>query len=280
MNKEEYLKELEEKLRENNARDIDEILTKYEKRWNFSKEAEISDEEIVDMLGTPEDVAQKFSNKKEETTEFHEEEAKYKKGYNLIVKTLSDDIIIKASPDEKNHVLFEGIDQENYEIKTDTETGIYIAYRKSKFLSLNRRRSGTITISIPKDKVFERIELASTSGDNEIIDLRAKEIKLSMTSGDAEIHLIEADEVSVNTVSGDFDIYKINAKSVSLNSVSGDIDVEYIDSKSTNVDSVSGDITINHLEGEYKTSSVAGDITINNEECTNIAKRIKKAFKG
>lgn len=280
MTKNEYLKELETKLKEVNANNISDILSKYEKRWDFSTEAGINDDEILDMLGTPDEVAAKYANKIEEKYEYHEEEAKYKKGYNLIVKTLSDDVIIKVSPDDKNHVLFEDIDKDNYEIKTDTETGIYIAYRKSKFLSLNRRKSGKITISIPQNKVFDRIELSSTSGDEEIIDLRAKEVRLQMTSGDSEIHLIEADEVTVNTVSGDFEIYKINAKNVTLNTVSGDIDVDYITAGMTNIDSVSGDITVNKLEGDFKSSSVAGDVRVNNEECSNIAKKIKKAFKG
>ena len=277
--KDKYLKELEEKLNENNITNTKEIVEKYRKRYEFSLEAEIAEDEIIEMLGTPDDVVAKYVKNENKTHHMDEKDVKYKAGYNLIVKTICDDIIIKASSDDKNHVVFDRVDPENYEIITDSEKGIYINYKKSKYLSLNRRSSGEITISIPKDKWFDRIDISNASADLNVIDLRSREAKIQIASGDAEIHQIEADNVNINTVSGDIKVYKINAKSVALNTVSGDIAVNYIDSQTTRIDSVSGDVNVLKLEGEYKTSSVSGDVMVNGEECTNITKKIKGVFK-
>ena len=278
-NMEKYLKELEEKLKEEGIVNTDEILEKYRKRYSFSLEADISDEEIVDMLGTPEEVASKYSKNEHKSHNFEETEAKYKTGYNLIVKTIGDDIVVKQSNDDKNHVLFEGTNPDDYEIITDTEKGISVIYKKTKYLSLNRRRSGEITISIPKEKVFDRIELSNVSADFNIIDIKGRTVSLKITSGDADIHSVEAEEVTVNTVSGDFDIYKIDAKNVCLNTVSGDIEVEYIKASTTRIDSVSGDVDVSHLEGDFKSNSLSGDVKVNGEECGKLTKKIKGVFK-
>ena len=57
---EEFLKELEEKLKEKNIENWEEILDKYEKRFNFGLESGLSVEEIIRMLGSVDDIIDSY----------------------------------------------------------------------------------------------------------------------------------------------------------------------------------------------------------------------------
>ncbi len=275
-----YMKELRKELIKNEVENQEEILEKYRKRYEFALEADIDEDEIEDMLGSPEEVANKYASEPEASKSFGEDEknAEYKNDYNLIVKTVNDDILIKCSKDDKNHVFFEDIEKDNYNVTIDSEKGILIEYKKSKYLSLNRN-SGTITISIPKNKVFDQINITGATSDLEAIDLEAQFIKLQTASGDIQLHQLKANNVYVNTVSGDAKIYKIFGNDVFLNTVSGDVEVEYVDARMLKIDSVSGDVDVNNCLGEYKTSAISGDVTVNGNACNTITKSIKGFFR-
>lgn len=283
LGKDEYLKKLDEELTNNNVRDKEkeEILNKYQKRYEFSLEADISEDEIEDMLGSPATVASKFKRDVKEDKVVDEEEVNYKSGYNLTIRTISDDIIFRVSNDDKNHIHFDDIDPNLYNVSTNSNDGIRLEYKKEKYLSLNRR-SGTITISIPKGKVFDKIYISSVSGDVEGIDLAGKEINFQFTTADYKFHKLTADEITIRTVSGDVDIYNIESKLVLLNTVSGDIKVNAIKSNLTKIDAVSGDVIVAKLDGEFKYNTLSGDVKINcvNQETLTdkISKHMNKYF--
>ncbi|MBQ9448590.1 MAG: DUF4097 family beta strand repeat protein [Acholeplasmatales bacterium] len=281
--KDEYLKRLEELLEENEVKNKEEILKKYQKRYEFGLESDLSDEEIENMLGKPEDVVNKF---KEETEEekttfktYDEVKSDYKKNYNLVVKTVGDDIYVVKSADDLVHLEFENVDIDAYDVKNDSESGVIVKYLKTKFFGLNRRKSGKITIKVPEGKTFDLAEISTTSGDHNIDRLTANTISFSTVSGDADIHYLKANYISISTVSGDYEIDKIDSEKCTINTVSGDAEINEVVSKKITLDSVSGDISINKTDCEnFTTNSVSGDIKINNEKHKNIVRSIKEKF--
>lgn len=282
--KEEYLKKLEELLNENEIEDKDEILSKFQKRYDFGLESELSEEEIEKMLGKPEDVIKKYKNdsKKEETKEFKiydEVDANYKRNYNLVIKTVGDDIFLIKSDDNLVHLEFDDVDTDSYEIKNDSEEGVYINYRKTKFFGLNRRKSGKITVKVPAGRGFDKVEISTTSGDHYIDKLEGNNVTFSTVSGDADIHKIKCNNLNVQTVSGDFDIDQAEAEKVVFNTVSGDINANEVKSEKLVIDSVSGDVRVKEASStSISGNSVSGDLWVNGEEYKNLSKRIKEKF--
>ena len=233
------------------------------------------------MLGTPEDILAKYKKEeeKEEAPTFKvvdEKEVKYKSGYNLIVKTVGDDIVLVNSGDDLVHLEFENVDVDSYNIKNDSEHGVYVNYMKTKFFGLNRRKSGTITVRVPEGKVFDKVEITTTSGDHNINVLEGNQVLFSTVSGDADIHNVKANSFDLNTVSGDFDINRIEADKIAFNTVSGDIDVNEIVANRILIDSVSGDVCVSKTDcSSVSGNSVTGDLKLDGKEYKSLVKRVK-----
>ena len=281
--KDEYLKKLEELLEENNIKNKEEVLKKYQKRYEFGLESELSDDEIEKMLGNPEDVVEKLKDNKDRVKPsfkiYDEVKSDYKKGYNLVVKTVGDDIYIVDSTDDLVHLEFENVDVDSYNVKNDSESGVLISYVKTKFFGLNRRKSGKITIKVPKGRVFDLVEISTTSGDHNIDKLSANTVSFSTVSGDADIHSIKCNYVSISAVSGDYEINEIDSDKLTINTVSGDIDISELKTNKIVLDSVSGDIDINSTSCDNITcNSVSGDIKVNDVDYKSIVKSIKEKF--
>ena len=62
---EEFIKELEEKLNENNISNVELIVAKYRKRYEFGLESGLSDDEIKSMLGSVEEIVNLYKNNNE-----------------------------------------------------------------------------------------------------------------------------------------------------------------------------------------------------------------------
>ncbi len=273
--KESFINELENQINIHDVPNKEEILNKYRKRYDFGLEAGLSCEKIEEMLGDPRDIIMEYvhpSNKKDEYAELLDK-------YELDIQTLSDDIEIVYSKDEDVHVEFEDIDLECYEIDK-TSSRLKIAFKKRKFFSLNRRKSGIIRIEIPKDRLFQKIALFTTSGDIQVPEIKADSIKFNMVSGDCEFDTIEAPSFVCTMVSGDVEGGNIMAEDVRLETVSGDISVDFLVSETTKIDTVSGDVTIHEAKGNVSSTSVSGDVIVNGEEAgMNVKKYVKGMFK-
>ena len=271
--KKDYLKRLDEELSKVNAKHKDEIIEKYKKRYDFGLESGLKDDEIEQMLGDPEEVAKKYKGEDPFTNDG------YNKNYNMKVKTVSDDIVIKRTNDSKVHIFFDDCNPDMYNVKNNSD-GIIIDYPKTKYFSFNRKKGGIITIEIPSERKFFEASIQSASGDIKIDYLNAKKMEIAIASGDVVIHKIEGESIRLNTVSGEIFIDKANAsKQITVASVSGDIEANYIDSKLLIVDTVSGDATIKENTGGLKTSSVSGEVYVNGIECGNIKNYWKGMFK-
>lgn len=278
--KKEYLNDLRKYLAENNVPNIDKIMEKYERRYEFGLEADLSEEEIEKMLGTKEEIFEKYRVPEKETTEFKEEVLNYKKNYNLIINAVSDDIVIDYFNEDKIKVFLEDIDPELYKVNIDNENGVLVDYAKLKFFGLNRKKPGKILIKLPEGKVFDKIKINTASGDILTKGIESNTCYLTTASGDYEIGSIICNSLEINTVSGDFEIDKIKAQDANINSVSGDLDIMFFESFDARIDSVSGDIEVKNSKiKNLKTNSISGDIIINNEEYKNFGKKVKGVFK-
>lgn len=283
MTKEQYLNELSDLLDLNDFSKEEKlsIILKYRKRYEFGLESEMTDEEIVNMLGTPNDVINKYvkiENKTEnEKKVFDEVKANYKKGYNLKVKTVCDDIVIEESDDSDCHLEFSGVDLTMYNIINNTEEGVIVDYIKSKFFGLNRRKGGVITVRIPREKVFDQATLSAVSGNIHATFVNSNSLNVSTTSGD--VNIIEAnvnEEVHINTVSGDSLVHKVKGTRLALNTVSGDVGITKAVVSKVSINTVSGDVSIDETTtDDVSASSISGDILISGKEFRSIAKAIR-----
>lgn len=269
--KDNFLKELKEELINVNANDIDSILKKYEARYDFGLESELSCEEIEQMLGNPKDIAAKYKNN-----------SKVKKEVNsdVVIKTVNDDIIIEKSNDDKIHMLFDGVDFDLYSSHKDciSEKGVIFEFLKSKYFGLNRKTGGIITLQIPEGRTFNKVYLYTQNGDIKLNEIECNSFELNTQNGDITIKKIKALNTKFHTVSGDISCYKIESNDTRLSNVSGDIVIHSISGNNLVIDTVSGDVCVRTCDAKYKTSSVVGEVIVNGENCGSLKKNIKGVF--
>lgn len=269
--KEDFLKKLEEELNKTNAKNIDSILKKYEARYDFGLESDLSEEEIENMLGNPKDIASKYGKEKKETN---------KKG-NISIKTVNDNIVVEKSNDDKIHILFDEIDFSLYnDYKTCIdEEGVRFEFFKTKYFGLNRKSAGEITLQIPEDREFDNVLISTQCGDIKIDSINSGKVDIITQSGDVAIKAIKSENFKIHTVSGDLLCYKIYSNKASISNVSGDIVINKLDSTELKVDTISGDVIIRDTNATYKTSSISGDVMINGMKCGSFKDNIKGVFR-
>lgn len=277
--KEIYLNELENQINIQNVDGKQEILEKYRKRYDFGLEAGMSCEEIENMLGDPRDIIAGYRKQEESKNETAYEYAELTDKMSIEVQTLADDVEIIYSRDTEYHVEFEDVEPDLYEIDK-SENRIKIIYKKKKFFSLNRKKSGLIRIEIPRSRVLKKLDISTASGDISIPSVKTDEFELGAVSGDCKFEDIESQYASFATVSGDIDGKNVTAKDIKMDTVSGDITVNFVVCENLKADSISGDITLREVKGNVSSTCVSGDITVNGEPCgTNVKNYVKGLFR-
>lgn len=272
--REEYLANLEKALRENNISDYQEVYKKYEKRYDFGKEASLSDEEIEKKLGSIDDI---IANLKKNETVKVKENIIYDlgKSYNLTVKVVVDDVIIKSDPFASDiSFKFEQVKESNYIIKNE-ETNVSLTYKEKFFSSPSSKNGGTIYVIVPENIIFNEVTIAMGASDFTANELKANKISIKNTSGDFNINFLNANNIELNNVSGDFNIEKIITNNIELNNVSGDFKITSLkgDLKLSNI---SGDILIDTFFGNSKISNISGDIVLSGNSQDTLDKKVSK----
>lgn len=274
--KKDYLKKLEAELIYNNIKNKDEILDKYEKRYDFGLEAGLTEQKVEEMLGTPQEIISELNEEYLANDDIVDLSDKYE----IDINTLSDNIEFVESMDDKVHVELIGVDENHYVIKK-TDSKLDIKYKKSKFFSLNRKKNAIIKVEIPKNQIFGDVVLATGSGDISLDEIRCDLFRVNVVSSDIKLNDIDCKKFHCHTVTGDILIDTLTTKSMKLDTVSGDIKFEFAVAEKAVIDSVSGDIIITDGKiGEINSTSVTGDIIINGEEkCTNVKDYVKGMFR-
>ncbi len=267
-----YLNRLSIELDNVNAKHKDDILDKYRKRYEFGLESGLSKKDIEEMLGDPKEIAERYRSEDPYTEEG------YNKNYNMNIKTVCDDIVIKKGKDKKVHIIFDDVNPDNYTVKNNSD-GILIEYPKTKYFSFNRKKGGTIIIEIPDGRLFYNAEVATSSGDIKIDYLNASKIELIVATADMVVHKLKGDKIKLTTVSGDIFIDKAECNDFVASAVSGDIEGNKIESNTLFIDTISGDAKIKEANGKLKTSSVSGDIYVNGVGCGSVKNYVRGIFK-
>ena len=282
MMKDEFLRRLEERLRENNVSNIDDVISKYRKRYDFGLESGLSDEEIQSMLGDIDEIVKLYSNNTNESSAKKNDFKNQTFGNMRIdIETVSDTITFERSNDNTVHLYFENINEDSYDIKK-SDNEIIIKYINKKFFSLNRRTGGNIIVSLPEDMTFSSIKLATVSGDiDSTIELNTRTFNIEMVSGDSEIKEVNCNDIRFHLVSGDVSFGVIRSSLTEISTVSGDAEIDCLYTDDLKVDSISGDVIIHDALDTMreKVSSISGTIKIKDRNLKNFKKNIKEGFR-
>lgn len=252
MNKNEYLRNLELMLKAHDIENYAEIVSKYEKRFELARDAGMTEEEAIKMLGSVESVCKKYAGV---------EETVYYDIYSLKIDcALASEIIIKKG--SKDGIVINIDDDLGDKLNiTKSDKKIVIADKFGK--SFFRRARGTILVEIGSNIKFETFEINTVAADVEICEIHTKKFITSTVSGDFDIEKIVADEIKMNTVSGDYDVNRIKTVELRISTISGDADVAFIDCENAIFDTISGDIEVTGKILKKRGSSISGNITYN-----------------
>lgn len=254
MNKEEYLKKLEQLLSENSISNKEEIIDKYKKRFMLAEEAEMSINDTIEMLGTPEEVVSKYLNK------IDVEKQNDNELYNLRINdAIIDEIIIKNGNEDK---IIVNASEDLIDCIDIFQEGKTLIINDKKFKKFFTKSVGELEIIIGKNIKFASVEFNLVNTDVKIEELITKRYQMNIVNGDIDADRIISGRCEINVVSGDHNIKYLKADDLVAATVSGDINVDYIDVKNASFDTVSGDINATGKVQNKKGTSISGDINI------------------
>lgn len=257
MTREEYLNELETLLVENDIENKDEVLNKYQKRFDLAGIAGMSEEETIEMLGTPTEVVEQLKIKGKGKT--NNETIKM---YNLVVKgCVSEDITVRRGDSEKIVI---NMDEE---LKPCTEIN---QSENNIFIEISRTGSTYYTtnceieILVGNNIGFDKLSLVTISGDINVEDeLRVNNLSLKAISGDIDVEKVYGENAHLQSVSGDINIEQIEANDVTVELVSGDINLGTTKAQELRVKTTSGDAESKYVECDHaELSTISGDFNL------------------
>lgn len=266
--KDNYINDLKKELEEANVSNIDEIINKYSKRYDFGLESEMSEKEIEEMLGNPKKVAKEYSKKNENNSV---------KENVLKVKTVNDDVFITKSKDNDVHISSQNTTDKSYNIR-NWKGEYYIVYKKGSYFSLNRKR-GIITIEIPEGMVFDDVEITVQNGKIEINKpITSKNLEIGSMAGNIEANILSSDKLYLHTTSGEVNINEIHSKKLTISNISGQIIIGSVRGELIKAETLTGRIEVKDSDAKYKVSAVAGDVLISGKDVRTMKDKIKGVF--
>lgn len=210
---------------------------------------------------------------------------------NLTIETSDSDIILKKSEENGIKVTCYESDEIKYNIKDSEDGNIKIKEKDSRkwYQMININFSATeetpLTVEIP-DKIWEKIEIKSLSGDVNVsgfssgdfsietssgdvdtLDMNAENINIESSSGDIRLNDISVkDDIVTETLSGDTRIAKVFSRDIEINSISGDVNLYKLYAINSSIETSSGDVLGNIIEHSgtvaFEVKSSSGDISV------------------
>lgn len=276
MTKEEFLKQLDEKLKENGVENTEEVLDIYRKRFDIYYEIDYKDEEIIEALGTPESIALRckpHEEKQEEPEIIQPEEQKIekdetntdgnKKEYTLDIslsnmKSLH--IIHKKSPGVSFFCNEDGYkDMYNFDIAEDS---IKIKNRLKTTLFKKTNYNGTLEIG--NDIKLKRLGIQTVATECNIDSVYAETISIKNVNGSYTLNNVLGTNIRIDNVNGKISANNLLSKEdIFLSTVSGKMEIENIESKGIYLNTISGNYEITNISAdEVKLSTISGNIKI------------------
>ena len=289
MNKEEYLLTLREQLNGYSRDFRNEILDEFEAHFDEGIAEGKSEKEIMEELGTVEDVMNNIRMLNHEPIDSAGPESDIRKGIEFITRgvnetistvrdslrnVMQDEEPLSGTPECGSTLYIEG----NLDLSiTPGDTFSYTFHRTSSLfsrseaqLTIRSSESGTsllvtggsavLQVKVPSSVTV--LEVRCTGGDFDMADLLLSSLKVNTASADIEMHSVRATTMSLHTKSGDISLNSCMADELEAIAVSGDIEMHDVVSD-LYAQTTSGDIDIITQNGSRaKVYSVSGDIDV------------------
>ena len=217
----------------------------------------MSEEETIEMLGTPTEVVEQLKTKEKVKT--NNETTKM---YNLVVKgCVSEDITVRRGDSEKIVI---NMDEE---LKPCTEIN---QSENNIFIEISRTGNTYYTtnceieILVGNNIGFDKLSLVTISGDINVEDeLKVNSLSLKTVSGDIEVGTVYGETATLQCVSGDINVEQLEVKTAVTEAVSGDIDLGTTKASELRVKTTSGDVESKYVECNHaELSTISGDFNL------------------
>lgn len=278
-----YLENLEaelKKLKISNE-DIAEILADHKEMIEAAYEDGVSDEDLLEKFGNPDQVAKElygdsFNDGKNFESKPLIQEGDLK-GYALIkafpvldgvnqvsISLVSEDVKYFPHDSSSLEVYAKHLkDEEDYNINyVDGQFTLEKRKMKKFRIGLSMGKSVKFIVKVPFEQFYDSFKVNLVSADLEFMDINAKRFEIKTTSGDVEGQTLETEnEVKLTSVSGDIELENVKAKNMEISLVSGDLEMKNVVlSEDIKVNTVSGDVEVEHFKAinvDFRT--VSGD---------------------
>lgn len=108
---------------------------------------------------------------------------------------------------------------------------------------------GDIKLNVKVPARMPRLEVNTTNGDINVMDVTPEQLNINSTSGDIEIRHVTVDRLKLNTTSGDITANRIYSSDMDVCVTSGDVDMEDADVGMLHLQASSGDFSGSHIRG-------------------------------
>ena len=266
MTKDKYMNTLRERLNQLNIEGRENILNDFEAHFTLGKQNGHSDEELMESLGSIEEILESYENLQSPNDEKilidgHDQKKEFANKITTIdISARHADTKITTSKDNGFHVdLYkEGklLERLSHALIAYQEEAVFYV----KVLPLfPHKSSGQYDLSIQVPKDLSVLILNTSSGDGTLKHITAHEIRLNSASGDFRLMDINSERVDIEVASSDFKLNNVRGD-MYIRSASGDFQIEQSNGVNFDYQSASGDLM---LDGDYETihlNNVSGDI--------------------
>lgn len=305
MNRQEYLNELKFHLRRYPEDFQKDILDSFQTHFEEGIEAGQSEEEIIENLGTVENVMENIrmmnggpvQDQKQQSSDL---DRTIRSGMNFIADTLQETFhTVSEIVSENLEMHFADEGPRRYAEEKETLTALPAAERievvriDASSLSMDVSVSpgtGIRYLFKPKRSVFSKDDpyLDIRIDGNELIltgirtsfaskaDLyleipeSVRSVRIDGSSGDTDLRNVRLEELIGKSLSGDLVIEESSVGNITFQTASGDIKMEHTEAYAAYVQCASGDIDVRYCRMDLFAKTVSGDITVRHHEGNEI----------
>lgn len=265
MNKQQFLETIRRSIGHLPAREAEQSLEYYAEMIDDYVENGMTEEQAVEAIGSPEDIAARIIDdigcaaEQEPEQTFSADTCVVDRFFDSVsINAVEHDIILRPSQDDKCRVQCDSADKyitvrvhrntlvitrkrrrKSFSFISDSSLTVYLPHRE--YISA-KLETVSGDIDVPSQCVFAGAHLSSISGDIEYFSRTTAGMSAKSTSGDIRISDAHGKLVSITTVSGDIELDHSTADSLHITSVSGDVRFDGCDAPSVRIKTVSGDV--------------------------------------
>jgi DUF4097 and DUF4098 domain-containing protein YvlB len=288
MTKEEYLRALKAKLRGCPAEFVNDICDAFESHFNEGIENGQSEAEIIENLGTVDEVAENIRMMNPEIMGRSQKEDEFRDSLDSLSSSLSSTIRSVSSlvSDSVNTALKNIEAYTNDDHSADSEGTVDV--RPGTTLRIRGTRKGALDVFLEQGSRLEyqfrptRSLFSSTLATLKVINEERnltfeaddsahlyikvpeeiEEIRISLLSGDVQANGITLRCLEGKTMSGDWELDDCEIRSLSLDTKSGDIDIDTTRSDFIELSTYNGDFSLKRSTGNVEAKTASGDIDV------------------